>query len=285
MPDLKHPPECPACGSRERPQPKYRKSGYQILKCTACGLGSTDLDDSFDPTTIYVRDYFQGNQTDGYADYLGSEFVLRKEFRSVVNNLLRQGRTSGRLFEIGCAYGFFLLEAQKHFDVHGVEVSADAAAHCRSHGLDVDTGMVSDECMARRGPLDVVVMLDVIEHLRDPLGALQIIGRNLNQGGHIVLSTGDWDSPLSRLMGSAWRLMTPPQHLFFFSERTIEALLSRAGFRVVHFARPAKFVPLSLALFQFMRMIRLPTRPVPFLGRWALPINLFDAMRVIAVKT
>jgi hypothetical protein len=44
------------------------------------------------------------------------------EFGKVVKSLIRRGRTYGRLFEIGCAYGFFLLEARKYFDVHGIEV-------------------------------------------------------------------------------------------------------------------------------------------------------------------
>jgi 2-polyprenyl-3-methyl-5-hydroxy-6-metoxy-1,4-benzoquinol methylase len=138
--------------------------------------------------------------------------------------------------------------------------------------------------MAQRGPLDVVVMVEVIEHLRHPLEVLRIASRNLNSGGHILISTGDWHSALSRLMGSAWRLMTPPQHLFFFSPQTIDSILSRAGFRVVHFSRPAKFVPLSQAVFQLTRILGLPSRKASFLGRYPLPINLFDAMRVIAVK-
>jgi 2-polyprenyl-3-methyl-5-hydroxy-6-metoxy-1,4-benzoquinol methylase len=275
---------CPACGSPETPEPIYRKAGYQILRCVTCGLGSTALDDRFDPVSLYSADYFQGNQADGYADYVGSESVLRREFRNVVRSLIHHGRTRGRLFEIGCAYGFFLLEARKHFEVHGIEVAADAAEHCRSQGLDVATGIETDECMARRGPFDIVVMLDVIEHLQNPLEVLKIASSNLNSGGHILISTGDWDSVLSRLMGSAWRLMTPPQHLFFFSQKTIQSILSRAGFRVVQISRPAKFVPLSLALFQFTRMVGLRSRTVSSLGRWALPINLFDAMRVIAVK-
>jgi hypothetical protein len=116
------------------------------------------------------------------------------------------------------------------------------------------------------------------------LEVLRIANRNLNTGGHILISTGDWDSVFSRLMGSAWRLMTPPQHLFFFSHQTIHSILLRAGFRVVHFSRPTKFVPLSLVLFQFTRMMGLPSRTVSFLGRWPLPINLFDAMQVIAIK-
>ena len=277
--------DCPACGSLAKTKPIYRKLGYEIVRCSDCGLGRTKLNDQFDPATIYSSDYFEGNQTDGYADYLGSEAVLRREFRNVVKSLLRQGRTSGNLFEIGCAYGFFLMEARKYFDVHGCELAVDASAYCRTQGLDVVTGTVTEECLSQRGAFDVVVMLDVIEHLVEPLEVLRMASRSLNRGGHILISTGDWDSVLSRVMGSAWRLMTPPQHVFFFSYRTIHSILSRAGFRVVHFSRPAKLVPLSLAVFQLTRMLGLRSRPMPSLDAYCLPINLFDAMRVIAVKT
>jgi len=44
-------------------------------------------------------------------------------------------------------------------------------------------------------------------------------------------------------------------------------------------------VPLSLAVFQLTRMLGLRSRPMPSLDAYCLPINLFDAMRVIAVKT
>ena len=212
---------CPACGCEVKPEPIYSKRGYQIQRCSTCGLGSTALDDDFDPGTIYSSDYFHGHQSDGYADYQGSALVLRREFRKVVNSLRCVGRTSGRLFEIGCAYGFFLLEAREYFNVHGIEVSEEAAAHCRSQGLDVETGMVTEQSLAQHRPLDVVVMLDVIEHLTCPFEVLRMVQKNLNKGGHVVISTGDWDSVLSRIMGSSWRLMTPPQHLFFFSRATI----------------------------------------------------------------
>jgi SAM-dependent methyltransferase len=277
--------DCPACGFLDAPKLKYHKAGYQILRCVRCGLGRTALDPGFDPATIYSQDYYQGNQADGYADYLGSERVLRREFHTVVEALLQLGRRDGNLFEIGCAYGFFLLEAQKHFTVRGIEVSTYAAVHCRSQGLDVTTGLLTDEVLGRYGPVDVVVMLDVIEHLTDPLEVLQLAQRNLRAGGHILITTGDWGSALSRLMGSSWRLMTPPQHLFFFSRRTMELILARAGFRIVQLSRPSRRVPLSLALFQLSRVLGLRPRTIDFLGRWAIPINLFDAMRVIAVKT
>ena len=55
-------------------------------------------------------------------------------------------------------------------------------------------------------------------------------------------------------MGRRWRLMTPPQHLWFFSPKTLEAVLARCGFRVLALDHPWKLVPLSMIVFQSLRM-------------------------------
>jgi hypothetical protein len=56
---LFHHTECPACGSPDKPEPIYRKGGYDILRYSICDLGSTAVDDRFDPVVIYSSDYFQ----------------------------------------------------------------------------------------------------------------------------------------------------------------------------------------------------------------------------------
>ncbi len=274
---------CPACASAATQQVVYRKWGYAIRRCPGCGLGSTEIH-GIDLDGLYTPDYFHGAMKDGYVDYRGSEAILRKEFRSALRSLQRTGRSSGRLLEIGCAYGFFLAEARKSFKVRGIEACEDAANFCRSRGLEVIRGLAGAETIASNSPVDVVVMLDVIEHLPDPLTTLQLVNAQLNPGGCVLITTGDWDSILSRVMGSSWRLMTPPQHLFFFSKRTLAAVLARAGFRIVEFDRPTKLVPVSLILFQLSRIFGMKQRTRPWMNLAALPVNLFDAMRVVAVK-
>jgi hypothetical protein len=77
--------------------------------------------------------------------------------------------------------------------------------------------------------------------------------------------------------------MTPPQHTFFFSRNTITRLLSEAGFEIVRISSPFKVVPLGLAAYQVGA--RLGWR-IPFLEkiRIGIPVNLFDAMQIIARK-
>jgi 2-polyprenyl-3-methyl-5-hydroxy-6-metoxy-1,4-benzoquinol methylase len=275
---------CPACGEQNRQALYCIKWNYPIVRCQRCGLGSTEVRPEFDPAEIYSKDYFDGHRIDGYADYAGSELVLRKEFRSALRKLKSVGRHSGRLLELGCAFGFFLEEARANYEVFGVEVCEEAVLSCRSRGLAVARGLVSEGLLAGQRPFDVVVMLDVIEHLPDPEEVLQFIYRHLNPGGHVLITTGDWDSGLSRTMKSHWRLMTPPQHLFFFSKRTLSMLLTRAGFRVVKISHPWKLVPFNLILFQIARLVGLTPRVWSVLNDVAVPINLGDAVQVIAIK-
>src|SRR6059036_3635470 len=93
--------ECGICGTWTDHDLLYEKWGYPILRCRICGLGSTSVPDGFDTASLYGEGYFRGGQVDGYADYLSSEDVLRKEFRRALHQLRRNGPSEGRLLEIG----------------------------------------------------------------------------------------------------------------------------------------------------------------------------------------
>jgi SAM-dependent methyltransferase len=273
--------DCPACGRATPQRFLYAKNGCDIFKCKECGLGRSQASE-FDPATYYTKDYFSGAHADGYGDYLGSEPVLRREFARTVD-VIRRYRASGRLIELGCAYGFFLQEARRFFDVAGIELADDAAAHCRRAGLTVATGVADAGTLARFAPLDVVVLLDVIEHLPDPRGTLALAAQHLNPGGIVVITTGDFASLHSRVAGPRWRLMTPPQHLWFFTPESIRRLANVLGLRLELLGHPAKLVPLSLIAFQLRRMLGLRGGAAKA-GSLGLPVNLFDAMRVVLRK-
>jgi SAM-dependent methyltransferase len=274
--------DCPACAQGTEQRFLYALNGCDILRCKTCGLGQAEAP-AFDPASYYTGRYFSGAQSDGYADYLAAEPVLRREFAKTVV-FIRQWCNGGRLLEIGCAYGFFLHEAKKYFDVSGIELAADAAIYCQRSGLSVLPGVADENALARDKKVDVIVMLDVIEHLPDPRGTLVLLSRHLGPGGIIVITTGDFGSVAARLCGRYWRLMTPPQHLWFFGRESISRLAGSLGLRVERIDHPWKIIPLSLIKFQLRRMLHLPLcaqSPAPDLG---IPLNLFDAMRVVLRK-
>jgi SAM-dependent methyltransferase len=274
---------CPVCGERTAHKSVFEKWGYPILSCRGCGLTSAGVPQQFDSSAIYSRDYFQGKTRDGYADYLSSENVLRREFRHSLAHLRRYA-PKGRLLEIGCAYGFFLMEGARYYRSIGIDISQDAIDFARSRGLDAHQGIVDADFLRRTGPFDAVVMLDVIEHLPDPANVLAAVSDAMPQGGCLLITTGDWGSLTARLAGRHWRLMTPPQHLYFFSRPTLTTLLERVGLQLVDCRKPWKMVPLGLAMYQAACRIGVKPPFPSFMNRLGIPLNLFDTMRVIARK-
>jgi SAM-dependent methyltransferase len=281
-PQSVHTLPCPACGRSSDHRFMYSKNGCDILQCRECHLGRTEAAD-FDPSAYYTDSYFSGGHADGYANYQGAEPILRREFAREVK-FIRSYCSSGKLIEIGCAYGFFLQEAKRYFDVAGIEFADDAAAHGRRNSLDVRTGVADESTLAEFGNADVFVLLDVIEHLPEPYETLSLCARHLKPGGIIVLTTGDFASPVARWSGPAWRLMTPPQHLWFFTPGSFRALASRLGLALESLDHPWKIVPLSLINFQLRRIFGLPGAQHRKTERLGLPVNLFDAMRVVLRK-
>jgi SAM-dependent methyltransferase len=271
--------DCPACSRQTAHLLRFKKNGSDILQCTVCGLGRAEASD-FDPTTYYTADYFSGGHADGYSDYRGAEAVLRREFAGTVD-FICGFCGGGKLLEVGCAYGFFLQEASRHFEVAGIELAEDAAAHCRGQGLQVWQGVADAATLEQIGSLDVIVLLDVIEHLPQPRETLELCSRRLNPGGVIVITTGDFASMLAKLSGPAWRLMTPPQHLWYFTPESMRGIAAGLGLAVERIDHPWKAVPASLILFQLRRMLGIGGAPVTAGSSLAVPVNLFDAMRVV----
>jgi SAM-dependent methyltransferase len=209
--------------------------------------------------------------------------VLRREFKHSVE-FIRGYRRSGKLLELGCAYGFFLMEARRYFEVAGIELAAAAAEHGRRAGLNVLQGVADEASLRQLGHADVIVLFDVIEHLPQPRETLALCRQSLNPGGIIVITTGDFGSWAARLMGAKWRLMTPPQHLWFFTQDSMRGMAAGLGLSVEHVDHPWKVVPASLIAFQLRRMLGLGASGVATASRIGIPVNLFDAMRIVLRK-
>jgi SAM-dependent methyltransferase len=273
---------CPACGAEIGHIFRFSKNRSGIYQCVSCGLGRAEAA-NFDPHTYYTEDYFEGVHADGYADYQGAEAVLRREFVKTVE-FVRRFRPSGRLLELGCAYGFFLQEAKRHYAVSGIELAQSAAEHCQHSGLRVVQGPVDRANLDGLGKQDVIAMLDVIEHLPDPVSSLRLCTEYLESGGVLVITTGDFGSAVAKIAGKSWRLMTPPQHLWYFTMESMRRLSARAGLRVEHIDHPWKLVPASLILFQLRRMMGMKTSRSGVASSFGVPVNLFDAMRVVMRK-
>lgn len=275
---------CPACDQSIDGIFLYEKNGIAVKKCPLCGLGMSDQK-WFDPECYYDSSYFDGSRADGYSNYVETRDVLNIQFRQELDVLERFGVSKGELLELGCAYGFFLELAQTRYQVYGVEICGNAVLSCHARGLtSVQQGTISRKSLEFCPEVDVVVLLDVIEHLPDPVVALVEACKKMSPGGLLLLTTGDFASLVARLMGRQWRLMTPPQHHWYFTPKSFHLIAARLGLEVVDLAHPHKIVPLGLIIYQICRYLSINPRLPKWMHRLGLPVNLFDAMRVVMKK-
>lgn len=223
---------CRLCGGREA-RVCFQKDGYSILKCSQCDLVYLDHAPQPDELlALYSAEYFHdASNHQGYHDY----YTLQSSITATAQMRLKQiarFRSPGRLLEIGCAMGFFLQAAQRAgWQAQGVELSDYAASVAQEQfGLPVMRGRLED-AQFPAASFDVVVLWDVVEHVPAPVSLMCETARVLKPDGLIALSTGDVASLVARVSGSRWHLYNVPQHLSFFSPKTLVHLLESVGLR------------------------------------------------------
>ncbi len=145
--------------------------------------------------------------------------------------------SNGSWLDIGCATGGFMqIALEKGWDVCGVDLSDYCVSTAKAANLKVETGTAQD-IPREWGQFDIISMWDTIEHLDDPLSALNVAVQRLQPEGWLVISTGDISSIAARLLGKRWWLMLPPVHLYYFSRKTLDAMLRKAGLTPVSVRR------------------------------------------------
>jgi hypothetical protein len=78
-------------------------------------------------------------------------------------------------------------------------------------------------------------MFDVIEHLFDPRAVLEATRRALVPGGLLVVSTPNFRALSRFVLGVEWAVLSPLEHLYYFTERTLTSLIDACGFTGVAF--------------------------------------------------
>jgi 2-polyprenyl-3-methyl-5-hydroxy-6-metoxy-1,4-benzoquinol methylase len=147
-----------------------------------------------------------------------------------------------RVLDVGCGYGGLgrTLRARGVEQVFGVEINPDAAA--RLTGVyagywigDVETVSIPAEV----GEFDCIVFADVLEHLRDPWGALARYLQRLKPGGYVVASIPNVRNIAllyNLVVRGQWRYedsgLLDRTHLRFFTRREILELFSAAGLEI-----------------------------------------------------
>lgn len=225
--------------------PFITKNGFTIYSCSFCGLKQTYLGKDYEAFVRehYSKGYYTGEMEYGaYADYVADQWFTKKNMAKLLEKV-HQYKSEGRLLDVGCAMGYMVeLAIQQGFDAYGFDPSEYAVEHASNNIKGrIKLGTI-DKVRYQPNTFDVITMLDVVEHLSDPIKDIGKLSTFLKDDGIFLIATGDSNSLAARILKRRWTFYIPPQHLYFFNTKTFETVLNKAGLKPVLWFKVGKWL-------------------------------------------
>jgi SAM-dependent methyltransferase len=242
---------CNLCGAahtetvHEGPDRLLRHGGwFRVVQCRRCGLLYQNprpakiapfYEGAYGPFQAAQRCFTVSPATDAQGEpamdaaALGAARAYARLLEQVASG------PPGRLLDVGCATGdFLLLLAAQGWHVAGNDLSTAAIEQARRRfaahqHADLRSGSLAAAQFATAS-FDVVTIWHTIEHVPDPRNTLREAWRVLRPGGILLIQTPAWLSLESRLWGPYWSGYDCPRHFYLFSRRTLSDLLQQTGF-------------------------------------------------------
>lgn len=233
--------ECHVCSGWEHDS-YLEARGYRIVRCRNCGLWFVNPQ----PTEEELRQF--------YATYDDGEQwrKLEENFNRSIRDAILQRKRRGAVLDVGCGSGNFLsCMKEKGFSVFGIEPSGSGSEYARTaHGVDIFRGMIEDYLATSSGErFDVITLLNVLEHLRNPARTLLQLRQMLTADGILTIVVPDarFHDLVGRMrrrvgVSNPYLIEQPnsilsgfklPDHLCSFKPASLASLLRRCDFSVI----------------------------------------------------
>lgn len=256
---------------------------WQIVRCRQCSF--VYADPRADDEAI----------TDGYEEsedelYIAEEQGRVVTFKRVCRQIMAH-KPSGKILDIGCSIGTFLQVCREQgFEVYGCDLSRWSVNYAREKkglnhvhwGTPVSTGKFEE------GSFDVITMLDLVEHMVDPITELENARKYLKPDGLLVMGTMNVDSWFVKILRGNWPWYMK-MHIYYFSPKTIDTLLQRSGYQTKHIVNKyAHCISVRYANHKLQSYLPRLGRVISPILRWTglenrvIPIDFGDFMTVFA---
>jgi len=238
---------CKICGSTCKvcfslPNSLAGPSSLKILRCDNCAL-------LFVGDTVSIDDLVRAYEAVDWKGFYSQVATdTEKKASQAAGELLplmsRMGQDPVAVLDIGCGYGHFLEAVRRRFPaalLAGFEIQQQSVAACRARGFTMYTGSLESV----EGRYSVVSLLDVAEHLSDPLETFRLCASLLQRQGYVYIHTPRccfWDNfflrlirmPGFRRLSLLWfQSRLSIFHLQLWTEKALSLCLQRSGLTVV----------------------------------------------------
>jgi 2-polyprenyl-3-methyl-5-hydroxy-6-metoxy-1,4-benzoquinol methylase len=224
--------KCPVCGVSQSSLPICEANGFSVYGCNSCGADHVFPMPKSDVLKAYYdrEEWFEGNEVGGYKNYDQQTAWSVDAVKPILEEFV--GVPNPSVLDVGCGYGTHLeFAAARGWKCFGIEVS-DHARQVAQERLKGNGHIVEavDDLIPHE--FDLILMLDVIEHLPSPYTvfySLFSIGA-ITPKTRIVISTPNAGSTDARKNPAEWTYRHPPSHLVYYTAESLRFLLEKLHF-------------------------------------------------------
>ena len=238
--------DCPLCGESSSgvPSGRYSRAPWTVKDCPVCGFVYIDRAPEFAvqfETMAWERTTKVEEQRRAELRPFSYKASKRTRFRmhllpkrTVLGYVAARIRV-GNVLDLGCGDGQAMASFPESFVPYGIEISTKAAAladHAfrERGGYAINAACVEGLRRFPAGFFAAASLRSYLEHEAEPLPVLQQLSRALAPGGFAVVKVPNYGSLNRRIMGRRWCGFRYPDHLNYFTPRTLSGMAERAGF-------------------------------------------------------
>lgn len=219
---------------------KYTRSPWPVAACDGCGFVYLSEVPDYDDLSVnlaWEKQHAEEKERRKKTNRL-ARFDALTRFRLKFGKVIDRNRhtkgvsATGRVLEIGCGGATRIPEGPTPY---GIEISEGLAGKARPI-FEARGGTVYHEPATTgierfsENFFDSIIMRSYLEHEAQPRLVLERAFKRLKPGGRILLRSPNYNSVNRRIMGAEWCGFRFPDHVNYFTPRSLRALAESVGY-------------------------------------------------------
>lgn len=215
---------CLVCGSDKlKLLPRYK--AHHLVRCRKCSfVFSSRRPSQEELDRVYSR--YRRGESNPTGLTLKRQYDITKWLMSLCH--------IKTVLDVGCGDGHLLkCFSDRRVITYGTEYNADSAAVAAKRGANILQGGLEPQLPVGVDGFDAIIFTEVIEHINNPSAITSHFLNLLKPGGLLYITTPNFRSIESALLGPKWGMVMYPEHLCYYTPATLNTLLCKTGFEKV----------------------------------------------------